>query len=278
MEGERVVGDLLARLDEQRARRTEAAPHDALRQAHVGELGGLVDVHGGHADELGRELVDRVVVDLDGGVGLLDLAAIDEHDLGGHAHGLGLVVRDVDEGGAQALVQGDELGAHLGAQLCVEVGERLVHEEDLGLLHHGAGEGHALALAAGELAGHAVEVVGEADDLGELCDATVALGLGDLGVDEAELDVVADAHRGIQGIVLEDHGDVTVAGVNVVHAHAVDEQLARGNVLEAGDHAKRGGLAAARRSDEHGEAAVVDGEVHVLDDGDLILVRLPHVA
>ena len=136
----------------------------------------------------------------------------------------------------------------------------------------------ALALAAGELAGHAVEVVGEAHDLGEFRDAAVALGLGDLGVDETKLDVVMNAHRWVECIVLEHHGDVAVAGVNVVHAHAVNEQLARGYVLKAGDHAKRGGLAATGRADEHGEAAVVDGEVHVLDDGDLVLVRLPHVA
>ena len=43
------------------------------------------------------------------------------------------------------------------AQLGVEVAERLVHQEDARVAHHGAGESHALALAAGELAGLAVE-------------------------------------------------------------------------------------------------------------------------
>ena len=48
-------------------------------------------------------------------------------------------------------MEGDELDAHLRAQLRVEVGEGLVHEEDLGLLHHGPRQGDALALATGEL-------------------------------------------------------------------------------------------------------------------------------
>jgi hypothetical protein len=52
----------------------------------------------------------------------------------------------------QALVQLLDLGAHLHAQLGVEVGQRLVEQEDLGVAHDGAAHRHALALAARELA------------------------------------------------------------------------------------------------------------------------------
>ena len=48
------------------------------------------------------------------------------------------------------------------AQLGVEVGERLVHEEHGGLADDGAAERDALALAAGELLGLAVEQVARA--------------------------------------------------------------------------------------------------------------------
>ena len=187
-------------------------------------------------------------------------------------------MRHVDEGGAQALVQGDELGAHLGAQLGVKVGERLVHEEDLGLLDHGAGKRHALALAAGELGGLSVQVLLQADDVRELLDAPVSLLLGNLGVDEAELHILPHAHGGVEGVVLEDHGDVALAGLGVVHADAVDEQVAGADLLQASDHAQRRGLAAARRPDKHCEAAVLDGEVHALDDRGLVLVSLAHMS
>ena len=67
-------------------------------------------------------------------------------------------------------VQAGDLRAHLHPQLGVEVGERLVEEEDLGPAHDGAAHGHALALAAGELLGLAVEQRLDAQDLGGLVD------------------------------------------------------------------------------------------------------------
>jgi hypothetical protein len=45
------------------------------------------------------------------------------------------------------------------AQRRVEVGQRLVEQEGLGLAHDGAADGDALALAARELPGLAVEIV-----------------------------------------------------------------------------------------------------------------------
>ena len=49
-----------------------------------------------------------------------------------------------------------DLGAHLHAQLGVEVGERFVEEEGLRFAHDGAADGDALALAAGERLGLAL--------------------------------------------------------------------------------------------------------------------------
>ena len=57
-----------------------------------------------------------------------------------------------------------DLGAGLDAQLGVEVGQRLVHEEHGGLADDGPAEGDALALAAGELLGLAVEQLLELED------------------------------------------------------------------------------------------------------------------
>ena len=48
-------------------------------------------------------------------------------------------------------MQAQDLGARLHAQLRVEVGERLIHQEDGWLADDRAPKGDALALAAGEL-------------------------------------------------------------------------------------------------------------------------------
>ena len=52
------------------------------------------------ADEAGDEQVGRPVVELERRADLLDAAVVHHHDLVGHGHGLDLVVRDVDGGGA----------------------------------------------------------------------------------------------------------------------------------------------------------------------------------
>jgi hypothetical protein len=88
---------------------------------------------------------------------LLDDAVVHHDDLVGHGHGLDLVVRDVDRGGLQPLVQLLDLGRICHAQLGVQVGQRLVEQEHLRVAHDGAAHGHALALAAGQLARVAVE-------------------------------------------------------------------------------------------------------------------------
>ena len=78
-------------------------------------------------------------------------------DARGERHRLDLVVGDVDGGLADAVVQLLDLGPHVDAQLGVEVGERLVEQEQRRVAHQRPAHGDALALAAGELARLAVE-------------------------------------------------------------------------------------------------------------------------
>ena len=65
----------------------------------------------------------------------------------------------IDRGAADALVQADELAAHLHPQQRVQIGQRLVHQEGERLAHDRAAQRHALALAAGELVGILVELL-----------------------------------------------------------------------------------------------------------------------
>ena len=96
---------------------------------------------------------------------LLDLALVHHHDLVGERHRLDLVVGDVDAGDAELLLDAADLGAHLLAQLGVQVGERLVHQQHLRLHHQRARQRHALLLPAGELVGRAVLQPGQLHQL-----------------------------------------------------------------------------------------------------------------
>ena len=71
---------------------------------------------------------------------------------------------------------------------------------------------------------------------------------------------------GIERVGLEHHGDVALRRMQVVDRAAVDADLARGDRLQPGDGVEQRGLAAARRADQHEEAALLDLEVDALQD------------
>jgi hypothetical protein len=115
-------------------------------------------------------------------------------------------------------------------------------------------------------------MLGEVEDLRRVLDALVDLALVDAVQLEREAHVVAHRHVRVERVVLEDHRDVTIARRLLVDDLVADPQLALADVLEPRDHPQRGRLAAARRSDEDHELAVLDLEAHVLDG--LIAVRV----
>ena len=78
-------------------------------------------------------------------------AVVHDPEARAERHRLLLVVRDHDEGDAQALLDVEQLELRVLAQLLVERGQRLVEQQQLRPLHQRARQRDALALAAGEL-------------------------------------------------------------------------------------------------------------------------------
>ncbi len=179
-------------------------------------------------------------------------------------HGLGLVMGDVDGGGAQLVLQARDLRTHLHAKFGVEVRQRLVHQERLGVAHDRTPHGHPLPLPAGKLCGFAVQKRGQIKDFRGLVDLLRDLGLVHLGQGQRERDVLAHGHMRVERVGLEHHRDVTVLRRLLVDPFATDAQLARGDVLEAGDHVERGRLSAAGGADQDDELAVGDRDREVL--------------
>ena len=162
-------------------------------------------------------------------------------------------------------MQLDDLGTHGGTQLCIQVGQRLVQQEDSRVTNHCAAQSDTLALAAGQSLGLAVQQVLDLKDLGSLMDAAVDLVLRGLAQLQTESDVFVDGHVGVQSVALEDHGDVAVLRGDVVDEAAADVHLALGDLLQTGDHAQGGGLTAARGADEDDKLLVLDLEVEIGD-------------
>ena len=108
------------------------------------------------ADEARHETTGRPLVEILGRAELGDPPAVHQRDPVGHGERFFLVMGDVEYGHPHVAVDALDLELHLLAQIPVEGAERLVHEEESGVEHEGAGEGDPLLLASGELPGQAV--------------------------------------------------------------------------------------------------------------------------
>src|SRR5580658_2348195 len=137
-----------------------AAQHNAAAiDEPLGDAAPAQDV--GAAQEARDEFRARPLIDLFGRTQLLDAALVHHHDEVGRRHRLGLVVGDIERRIAIGVVKSADLEAHLLAQTGIEIGERLVEEQDLGLDHESAGERHALLLPAGDVGGIAIGLCSE---------------------------------------------------------------------------------------------------------------------
>ena len=145
---------------------------------------------------------------------LLDQAVAHHGEPVGHGQRLLLVVGDVDERDADRLLERLELELQVLAQLGVQRTERLVEQQHRRVEHERAGERDALLLAAGELAGPALGVVGHLHQLERLADPRGAWSrsLPTLAVAQAERDVVPHVEEREQRVGLEDRVDRPLCG------------------------------------------------------------------
>ena len=149
-----------------------------------------------------------------------------------------------------------ELAPQLAAERRVEVGEGLVEQEHLGLAHHGAAQRHALALAARELSGTAIEQGADPEARGGLLHTPRDLGGRHAPYLEPEGDVGPDAQVRVQGVVLEHQSDVARRGRELGDVTLPDQDLARARLLEARDAPQQRRLAATRGAQHRQEFTV----------------------
>ena len=221
------------------------------------------------ADEPGHLLGTRLGIQRHRVRGLQNPARLHHRHPVGHGHRLGLVVGDIDHGRAGALVELAEGVFHRGAQIDVEIGQRLVEQHHCRVHGEASGQRHTLALAAGQ--------IGRTPRL-ETGQINGRQGLGDLAGPRRALqaphpqriaDILGHAHMRPERIGLEDDADIAVLRRHVPavagHQSPVEADRTAGQRVEAGDQAKQGRLAAARRAEQRDELARPDLEGDVVD-------------
>ena len=174
---------------------------------------------------------------------------------------------DVDHGVGQPLVQPLDLDAQLGAQFGVEVGQRLVEQEDVDVAHQRTTDRHTLALPAGQLRGLAIQQRLDLQDLGGARHAFLDLRLRHARRLQAERQIAPDRHLRIERVGLEHHADAAILRLLPGDVLALDDDAAGGNVEQACNTVEQGRLAAAGRAQQDEEFAVADVEIERLQHG-----------
>ncbi|MCY1411333.1 hypothetical protein D9M71_267170 [compost metagenome] len=188
----------------------------------------------------------------------------------GHGHGLFLVVGHHHAGHANALDDLHQLQLHLRAQLLVQRAHRLVEQQQLRTFGQRAGQGDALALAAGELVRLALGVLAHLHQLEHLVDALVDLVLRQAVLLEAEGDVLRHAHVREQCVGLEHHVDRPLVGRHVGDVLAIEEDAPFGRPFEAGEHAQQGGFTGTGTAEQGEDLAFLDSQGHAVHSQRLV--------
>ena len=154
----------------------------------------------------------------------------------------------------------------LDARLAVQCAGGLVGQQDVGVVDEGAGDGHALHLAARHLSGALVELVSEAHLPQRLGGTAAALSARHARDGQGQFDVGEDGLVGDEVIALEHEADGVVAvGVPVpvgvaAGGDAVDDELAAVVAVEAADDVEQRGLARAAGAEDGDKFAVAQVE------------------
>ena len=236
----------------------------------AGLEGAADEVHRWGTEKAGDKGVARLVVKMQWATGLLKRAVAKHRDARSHGHGFGLIVGYVDDGGLKPLVEFDQFGAELGAHLGIKIGEGFVEEEDAGLADDGTADSDTLLLSAGKIAGHTREDILDAKDAGSLADAPCDVCRTEAPDTEAESEVLGDGEVGIERVVLEDHGDVAIAGRQTADVGIADENAAGGETFEAGNHTQGAGLATTGRTKQDNKRLVGDFQGQAKDGRDFL--------
>ena len=151
----------------------------------------------------------------------------------------------------------------------VQVAGGFVGQQHRRRIDQGAGDGDALLLAAGKLAGRVAFAVRQAEQLQRLAGQGGALGPGQMGrgIDQRQLDIFQRAGARQEIEALEHEAELFAAdrgrgGLSQPrHIHAFEEILPAGGPVETAQDRHQGGLARAGRAHDGHEFAAFDSEI-----------------
>src|SRR5580704_10585262 len=195
--------------------------------------------------------------------------AIEQDAVAGDSENTGELVRDHDDGRAEAIVQiKDQIVEQTRADW-IESGGWFVEEDDLGIQCDCARESGALVHTAANLAG--VEILETLEsDQGEFERSDLAnLGGTEVGeLAERQADIFGQGHRTPQSAALVKNAEApqdgfAFTGIRFAEAFALVEDFAVGRLEESDHMAQQSALAGARTAHDDEDGAARDGEIQI---------------
>ena len=174
-------------------------------------------------------------------------------------------MRDQHGGQAQAFLNRADFMAHLQADACVQVGQGLVQQQDLGFHRQSPAQGHALALTAGQLGDRAIFKTLQVQHLQQRQHTGFDLLAWHLAQFQTVAYVLHHVHVRPQGVGLKHHRHVPAFGWLSEHVAALHINAARLGLRKAGNRAQQGGLAAARCAQQGHELPLIHVQVDALE-------------
>ena len=224
------------------------------------------------ADEVGDELVGRVLVDVARPGDLLDAPVVHHRDLVRQGQRFALIVGDVDSRDLELALQPFELEAHAVAQLRIEVRQRLVEQQQRRFHDERARQRETLLLAARQLRRVAIRQFLELHRVEHAHHVLANLPARILPVADLERKrrVLEHGHVRPDGIRLKHHAEPAAVGRHEhavrrrEHDAAIHRDLAGARPLESRDRPQRRRLAAAARAEQREQTPLVHREGDVL--------------
>ena len=200
-----------------------------------------------------------------------DFAVLDFDDTVG-VFGDVAVVGDEDDGVAFGVQFAEDFHDFFAA-VAVKRASGFVGEDDLSAVHERTGDGDALLLAAGELAGFVLGAFAEAKAGEQRFGAFFPRFAVRTGIDGRDSDVFPGFEVGEQVVALEDEADVFASEcgaflrAEVGGVFAVDVILASAGAVEAAEDVHQGGFARPRLADDGDHFPRFDFQVEIVEDG-----------
>ena len=171
---------------------------------------------------------------------------------------------DIDHCRLKTVVEFGEFRPHLDSKLCVQVRQRFIEEKHGRVPDNRPPHGYTLALPSRELPRFSMEKLLNSEYLCGLFDLLIDLSFGEFSDFKAETHIHINGLLGIEGVFLEDHGDIPIFWGKISHHLIIEIDVSGGRVFKTRNYTKNGRFATPRRPNQYSKLLVLDREVEIL--------------